>query len=155
MYDPILVPTDGSEVSARAAEEAFRIARKFDATVHLIFVLDESASSLLLSTESMGPRFERLMKEAGEYLADLADRSGDVPVRTETVRGMGVYRGIVEYAESEGTELIVMGSRGRSGPAGVLGSTTNRVTASTDLPVLVISAPEGNEESGDAVVSTE
>jgi nucleotide-binding universal stress UspA family protein len=148
MYDPILVPTDGSEASARAAEEAFRLARAFDTTVHLLFVLDESAFSLLFSKESMGPRFERLMAEAEEYLDDLAGRAGDVPVVTATVRGMGVHRGIADYARNEGVELVVMGSRGRSGPAGVLGSTTHRVTGSTDVPVLVVSAPgpEADEE---------
>lgn len=142
MYDPILAAVDGSDAARRAAEEAFRLAREFDATVHLLYVLDESASTLLLSTESLSNRFDRLRSDAEEFLADLAADAGDLAVETAVIRGMGVYRGIVGYAEREGVELIAMGSRGRHGPAGVLGNTSERVGANTDIPVLLVSGPE-------------
>jgi nucleotide-binding universal stress UspA family protein len=144
MYDTILVPTDGSQAAHRAVDEAYRLARETGATVHLLFVLDESARSLLLSTESMGSRFDRLRKEAEQFLADLAAEAEYVSVKTALTRGTQVYRGIVDYAEREGVDLIVMGSTGRSGPGGFLGSTTQRVTVNTSLPVLVVTS--GNIE---------
>ncbi|WP_276257398.1 universal stress protein [Haloglomus litoreum] len=149
MYDPILVPVDGSDAAARAVEEAFDIARESGATVHLLFVLDESATALLFSSESMGRRFERLRTEAEAFLAELADDAAGVPVETAVTRGMGVYRGIIDYAEDVGIELIVMGSTGRHGPAGVLGSTTGRVAANTDIPVMVLSEPKAAESADD------
>lgn len=150
MYDPILVPVDGSEAAERAVAEAFDIARESGATVHLLFVLDESASTLLFSSESMGRRFDRLRGEADEFLADLAaDADSDgVPVETAVTRGMGVYRGIVDYAADQGVELIVMGSTGRHGPGGVLGSTTERVAANTTVPVLLVSPPGDGDGNG-------
>lgn len=149
VYDPILVPVDGSDTAERAVEEALRLARDGGATVHLLFVLDESASTLLFSSESMSARFDRLRGEAKEFLGRLAEGADDVPVETAVVRGMGVHRGIVDYAEGEGVELIVMGSRGRHGPAGVLGSTSERVAAHTSIPVLLVSEPSADGADGD------
>lgn len=149
MYDPILVPVDGSEASERATAEAFRLAREAEATVHLVYVLDESASTLLFSSESMGARFDRLREEAAGFLDDLGADAGEVPIETAVVRGMGVYRGIVDYAEDQGMELIVMGTRGRHGPAGILGSTSERVASHTEIPVLLVSPPPGDEAGDD------
>lgn len=138
MYDPILVPVDGSDAATRAADEAFRLAREHGSTVHLLFVLDESAAALLLSSESMSGRFDRLRKEASELLDEYVARADGLPVETAVVRGMGVHRGIVDYVEQAGIGLVVMGSKGPHGPAGVLGSTTQRVAAHTDVPVMVL-----------------
>lgn len=149
MYDPILVPVDGSDAAELAATEAFDIAREHGATVHLLFVLDESATALLFSSESMGRRFDRLRKEAEEFLAELAENAPDVTVETAVVRGMGVYRGIIDYADDEGIELVVMGSAGRHGPAGVLGSTSERVAANTPIPVLLVSQPREQDTDRD------
>lgn len=149
MYNPILVPVDGSDAATRAADEAFRLARNYGGSIHLLFVLDESAAALLLSSESMSGRFDRLREEAADLLDDYVARAGGLPVETAVVRGMGVHRGIVDYAEQAGIELIVMGSRGPHGPAGVLGSTTQRVAAHTDLPVMVLT-PSQDDGSGDA-----
>ncbi|MFB6205154.1 MAG: universal stress protein [Haloglomus sp.] len=153
MYDPILVPVDGSDTAARAAAEGFRIAEELGSTVHLLFVVDESAAAMLLTSETMADRLERLRGEAHEFLAELADTT-DVPVETAVVRGMKVHRAIIDYAETEGIGLIVMGSRGRSGPGGILGSTSERVAANTAIPVLLVSDPasEDNDsnEDGDA-----
>lgn len=148
VYDPILVPVDGSEAAERATAEAFMLARETDATVHLIYVLDESASTLLFSSESMGARFDRLREEAVGFLDDLAADAGGLSVETAVVRGMGVYRGIVDYAEDQGVGLVVMGTRGRHGPAGILGSTSERVASHTDIPVLLVSPP-GEDDRGD------
>lgn len=149
MYDPILVPVDGSDAATRAADEAFQFARANGGSIHLLFVLDESATALLLSPESMSGRFDRLRGKATELLDEYVARADGLPVETAVVRGMGVHRGIVDYAEQAGIELVVMGSRGPHGPAGVLGSTTQRVAAHTDLPVMVLT-PDQDDESGDA-----
>ena len=147
MYGRILVPTDGSEASARAAEEAFAIAAEGGGTVHVLAVVDESPSSLLLTGESMGPLMERLNEEAERNVEAIAAAApGELDVRTEVIRGTAVYRAIVGYAEEVGADLVVMGSTGRGGVGGILGSTTQRVTEHTGVPVLVVSDPAEVEE---------
>lgn len=146
MYERIVVPTDGSETAARAAREAFRIAEGTGATVHVVSVVDESGSTLLFAPESMGALLERLADEAEAAVENLAATAPDgVAVETDVVRAMQVYRGIVSYADRVGADLVVMGSQGRGGVGGVLGSTTERVASHTDLPVLVISEAQDEE----------
>lgn len=147
MYERIVVPTDGSEASMRAAREAFDIAAESGGTVHVVSVVDESASSLLLSGESMGPLMERLHEEAEDHVEAVATEAPPgLDVETDVIRGTAVFRAIVGYAEEVGADLLVMGSTGRSGVGGILGSTTQRVTESTGIPVLVVSTPEELEE---------
>ncbi len=127
----------------RAAREAFDIAAESGGTVHVLAVVDESPSSLLLSGESMGPLMGRLNEEAEEHVeAVAAEAPSDVTVETDVIRGTAVFRAIVGYAEEVGADLLVMGSTGRGGIGGLLGSTTQRVTENTAVPVLVISGPE-------------
>lgn len=138
MYDTILVPTDGSDAAARAAEEAFGLARETGATVHLIYVVDESASSFLLSGDSMSEVLRELTSNGEEALERSAALGEDVSTVTEVVRGVGVHQAIVEYGEKHGIDLVVMGTRGRHGVDHLLGSTTERVLGQVGLPVLVV-----------------
>lgn len=138
MYDTIMVPTDGSEVSARAAREAFDLARAFGATVHIVFVVDESASSFLLAGDTMAGVLSELRSEGERAVDALAESAGDVDVETAVVRGVSVPESIVEYATDNGIDLIVMGTHGRHGMERLLGSTTERVLTATDVPVLVV-----------------
>jgi nucleotide-binding universal stress UspA family protein len=139
MYDTILVPTDGSEVSERAAREAFDLAAAVGATVRILFVIDESASSFLLTTDTMSEVLAELQEEgerSTEAAAELAP--DDVDVETDIVRGMSIHSAIVEYAADHDVDLVVMGTHGRHGMENLLGSTTQRVLTNTELPVLVV-----------------
>ena len=148
MYDRIVVPTDGSEASMRAAREAFQIAAESGGTVHVLGVVDESPSSLLLSGESMGPLMGRLNDEAEANVETIASEApAGVDVETDVVRGTAVFRAIVGYAEEVGADLLVMGSVGRTGIGDILGSTTQRVAEHTRIPVLVVSGRETDAEA--------
>ncbi|WP_255196109.1 universal stress protein [Halorarius litoreus] len=138
MYDTILVPTDGSEVSERAAQEAFGLASELGASVHVLFVIDESASSFLLTTETMSSVLEELRETGEEATEAAAAFAEDVPVETAVVRGMNIHGTIVDYAEDHGVDLVVMGTHGRHGVEHIVGSTTQRVLTSTSIPVLVV-----------------
>ena len=131
----------------RASREAFAIAAEGGGSVHVLGVVDESASSLLLTGESMGPLMERLHDEATENVeAVAAEAPPGVDVETEVLRGTAVFRAIVGFAEEVDADLLVMGSTGRSGVGGLLGSTTQRVTEHTGVPVLVVSEPAEETE---------
>ena len=139
MYDTILVPTDGSEVSEHAAREAFELAAAVGARVQILFVVDESASSFLLTTDTMSQVLGELQDE-GERATEaaVALAPDDVDVETAIVRGMSIYSAIVEYAEDNDVDLVVMGTHGRHGVENLLGSTTQRVLTNTEIPVLVV-----------------
>ena len=147
MYERIVVPTDGSQASMRAAREAFEIAGASGGSVHVVAVVDESASSILLTGESMGPLMTRLHDDAEANVGAIAAEAPDgIGVETDVIRGTAVFRAIVGYAEEVGADLLVMGSTGRSGVGGILGSTTQRVTEHTAVPVLVVSPPKEETE---------
>lgn len=138
MYERILVPTDGSSVSRTAAEEAFQLAAAFDATVHVVFVIDESASSFLLSGDSMSQVLDALETEGESAVEAVAQAASDVPVVTEVIRGVKISDAISDYVSTHDVDLIVMGTRGRHGVDRLLGSTTERVLSAVTVPTLVV-----------------
>lgn len=138
VYDTILVPTDGSEISIRAGREAFGLARELGATVHVLFVIDESASSFLLSGETMSNVLDELRSRGEDAIEATTAEAASVDVVTEMVRGVKVVDAITEYAEANDVDLVVMGTRGRHGVDHLLGSTTERVLARIDRPTLVV-----------------
>lgn len=139
MYNTILVPTDGSGVAERAAREAFDLASELDASVDVLFVIDESASTFLLTTDTMSDVLEALRAEGEESTRSLAELAGDdVVVETAVVRGVSVHGAIVDYVTDNDVDLVVMGTRGRHGVDHLLGSTTERTLAETSVPVLVV-----------------
>ncbi|HMB50620.1 MAG TPA: universal stress protein, partial [Natronoarchaeum rubrum] len=89
MYDTVLVPTDGSEHAERAAEHAFDLARRFDAEVHLVNVVDVQSEGGLFSAGGVDEAFiGQLEDDARETISEvekLADSGDDV--RTAVVRG--------------------------------------------------------------------
>ncbi|PSP41137.1 universal stress protein [Halobacteriales archaeon QH_6_64_20] len=153
MYDRIIVPTDGSDIAAGAAEHAFDLARAFDATVHVLYVVDESASRLVLDTGSVGSVLEVLTEE-GEAATDaLTEAAGDIDLVTEVVRGVRIADAIVEYATDHDADLIVMGTEGRHGVKRLVGSVTERVLARTPIPVLALSAASLEADEADTTVT--
>lgn len=140
MYDDILLPTDGSGATTEALEHALSIAADKDATVHVLYVLDKR--HFMAADEATTAEVRRsLEEEATHALDDAQVRIEDEGVNCETVSTEGIpHRTIVDYAEDEGMDLIVMGTHGKTGPERLeqLGSTTERVVKNADQPVLVV-----------------
>ena len=153
MYDRIIVPTDGSDIAAGAAEHAFDLARAFDATVHVLYVVDESASRLVLDTGSVGSVLEVLTEEGEAATGALAEAADEVDLVTEVVRGVRIADAIVEYATDHDADLIVMGTEGRHGVKRLVGSVTERVLARTPIPVLALSAASLEADEADTTVT--
>ncbi|MHC3439664.1 universal stress protein [Natrialbaceae archaeon A-gly3] len=147
MYDTILVPVDGSPGSEGAIANALAFARETDATVHALSVIET-----LEELEEFDPdqrvavrrASEKRAEEATGEVAAAADEVGVEVVRN--VREGRPDRTILEYAEEVGADLIVMGTRGLTAAQSIrLGSTTERVIARAEVPVLSVrlSDPEG------------
>ncbi|WP_336022257.1 universal stress protein [Halobellus salinisoli] len=140
MYDDVLVPTDGSDGTMQALEHALDIASTRDATIHALSVMDRRL--YLAAGDEQKAELKETMKadaqSAVERIAEAADEAGvDF---TTAVRDGIPYREILEYADDNGVDLVVMGTHGRSGRDKLanLGSVTERVVENTDKPILVV-----------------
>ncbi|MFA9516091.1 universal stress protein [Halopenitus sp. H-Gu1] len=138
MYDQILVPTDGSPAADAAIEHAIDLADQYDARVHALYVVDGSAySTLEAGSEIVVEALESEGEEATERVSKTAEESG-VETVTSVVHGTA-YRTILEYVEDNDIDLIVMGTHGRQGlDRYLLGSVTERVVRTADVPVLTV-----------------
>lgn len=142
MYKRILVPTDGSERSVKAVEGAARFAKPLGATLVIMTVVEPYSYTNLAEyrPESIEQYDERVTAEAEERLAaakEIADEIG-VENRVVMTKSFSPAEAIVEQAEKNGCDLIVMASHGRKGIAAVLlGSETQKVLTHSHFPVMV------------------
>ncbi|MDS0282864.1 universal stress protein [Haloarcula onubensis] len=146
MYEHILVPTDGSDHARRAAEHATLLAEGFDATVHLLAVVDIEAAAGPFSAGGVDDEYvdqrTAAQRTALSDLADSLDYSG--AVETTVVTGTPA-EGILDYARNGGADLVVMGTHGRSGLRRYLtGSVAERVVRLSPVPVLTVRATEAS-----------
>jgi nucleotide-binding universal stress UspA family protein len=146
MFKRILIATDGSELSRRAADKGLSLAKSLGVPVSAVFVVDTRAlpGAHPIVPESAAPYYFSLMNElrkAGEQAVDEVAQAGaklGVSVKHEVIEGVP-GSAIVEAAKSHGADLIVMGTHGRSGFAAMLlGSTAQGVLHQAGCPVLVI-----------------
>ena len=147
MYDHILLPTDGSAAAEAAVDHAVRLARSFEATVHVLSVVE-----YVPAVEMDAAVVHERLRESADTAADRAVKRLDAAgvAHASTVRDGSVHRAILDEADEVGANLIVMGTHGRSGVGRVLlGSVTERVVRGADAPVMAVQYhPENN--GGDA-----
>lgn len=143
MYKHILVPTDGSELSANAAREAIAVARAFGAKVtgiHVTAPFHVFAVDPVMVTgteETYAAEVKAMAAKALSAMETLAKQK-EVAFRGLHASGERPWEEIIKTVESEGCDLIVMASHGRKGVAGMLlGSETQKVLTHTKIPVLV------------------
>ena len=151
-YGRILVALDGSEESYRALEHAASIAEKFGSELTLLAVVPRVMLPLFLhgsfgpvpmtATKNMAQVQDGLKAFYQNVLTDAEARvrSEHPELKMEKVLREGRPSStIVEEAESDGVDLIVMGSRGIGGITGlILGNNSRRVIDSSTKPVLVV-----------------
>lgn len=142
MYDRILVPTDGSQGTAHVAMQAFDLAEKYGATVHLLYVVDDFGPILALTSMTRAE-----LRDRGDLaLATLAELAGasQLEVVSEIRDGDPAHE-ILAYADEIDADAIVMGTHGRSGiERRLIGSVAERVVRNADRPVMTIRLPASN-----------
>lgn len=138
----ILVPTDFSKPSEYAAKMAARIAKKSNATVYLIHmielptgVIDMGASSKFSIPESM-----LYLRKTREKVLDFKAKFFDESTKVEYFIKLNTpFDGIQKYAEKIDADLIVMGSKGHSEfEEIIIGSNTEKIVRSSTIPVIVV-----------------
>ncbi len=137
-FTRILVPVDFTEHSERASEYALMIAKRDDASVHLVHVV--SVSDDIIPLVSSMEFEKKAIKKAGEELRKFAARKfkGYEKLDCQVLSGVP-FREILGYVKSGKCDLVIMGSYGKGGIDRLLvGSTTERVLRKSTCPVLVI-----------------
>ena len=143
MYKNILLPTDGSALSAKAVEAGLQLAKLAGARVTAL-VAYEPFHVFALSGDQLEytptTYAEHATADAAKILDAVAAKAHALGVAcsTETRQAEQPYRAIIEAADVNGCDLVVMGSHGRRGVAAlVLGSVTVEVLTHSTVPVLV------------------
>jgi nucleotide-binding universal stress UspA family protein len=128
----ILLPTDGSTHSLKAAEYAAEISKQFDSETHILNVITKSTIRISRKRE------EKSSVQTLEETKDVFDRRNIKVIVRKLVRGNPAEI-ICKIAEEEGFDLIVIGSRGLSGmKAFFLGGVSDKVSRHAICPVLIV-----------------
>lgn len=139
MYDDIFLPTDGSAGTGAVVEHVCSLADRYDATVHVRYVVDQR-HYMAAPAETKAEIRQSLEEEAERAVDELEVTLADAGVDVETAIADGVPHREIVAAASGDIDLIVMGTHGKTGREQVdsLGSTTERVVKNSDVPVLVV-----------------
>jgi nucleotide-binding universal stress UspA family protein len=146
MFSKILFPTDGSEISRRAADTAVALAAKLGVGIvgfHSIPPFSLPIGDGVFGYEPIYSEEEfrkACEKSAAEVLGEVeavAKKAG-VAFTSRVITAPATWEAIIKAAKDEKCDLIVMASHGRKGVAGVLlGSETTKVLTHSKVPVLV------------------
>jgi len=146
LYRNILVATDGSKLSLKAATHAIALAKAIGARLtgfHASpdYPLPVYAEGVVFETVSRKEYAAQCRMEADKILGAIAARAkaADVPFTGASAISPSPWEAILAAARKEKCDAIVMASHGRRGVAAmVLGSETQKVLTHSRLPVLVV-----------------
>jgi nucleotide-binding universal stress UspA family protein len=143
MYQQILVPTDGSELSVRAVQAAARLARLTGARLEVLSVKEPFPYSAISEMQPVPPQeffdAQERTAQARVQAALQAVAAHGVQASGATLEALHPWEAILDQAKAKGCDLVVMASHGRRGlGALLLGSETQKVLTHSTLPVLVI-----------------
>ena len=145
MFKHILVPTDGSILSLRAAKEAVRFAKVHGARITAFYAAPQyhpniAGDYLPANFVPVGVYEKQIKKTADKYIKQIKKMAdvGGVACDGLFVTDDSPHDAIIKAAKEQNCDMIFMASHGRSGFAGLLiGSETNKVLTHCKLPVLV------------------
>ena len=141
MFDPVMVPLDGSLLAECVLQHVVAIARAFDAKVILLRVLDKKQASEKAQLFDL-VNWQINKTGAKLYLEKISTRLQKSGLRIETAVLEGlVAESITEYALKRGVKLIILSSHGRSGLSQWgISSVTQKIIFSAPASVLIIRA---------------
>jgi nucleotide-binding universal stress UspA family protein len=143
MFQNIMIPTDGSDLAAKAVEQGVLFAKEIGAKITAVTVTEpfHSLSVTSIELEYTPIEYKKYAEAHAEEVLGVvsaAAKSAGVLCDVLHIEHEQVYQAIVEAAEARRCDLIVMASHGRRGvSAVVLGSETVKVLTHSKIPVLV------------------
>jgi nucleotide-binding universal stress UspA family protein len=145
LFDTILFANDFSENSEHAFDYALTMAKKFEAKLIIIHVINEPVDLRGFYVPHIS--FENLEKEIAESAEKMMDKFCRTKIKDfskfETMVISGIpYEEIIKQAEELNAGLIVLGTHGRKGLDHILfGSTAERVVRNAPCPVMSVRLP--------------
>ena len=143
MFKRILVPTDGSEITAKAIDTAIGLAKSVGAQLYTISVKEPFPYSAISEMQPTPPQEffdaqERIASKRVHAVVEQCQQAG-VTCQSDTVEALHPWEAIIEHAKRMECDLLVMASHGRRGvSAFLLGSETQKVLTHSKVPVLVV-----------------
>jgi nucleotide-binding universal stress UspA family protein len=143
MFQRILIPTDGSDITQKSVAAALSLASSVGARVYALSVKEPFPYSAISEMQPTPPQEffdaqERIATSRVQAVAALAEAQG-VVCETHTLEALHPWEAIIEHAQQKACDLIVMASHGRRGvTALLLGSETQKVLTHSKIPVLVV-----------------
>jgi nucleotide-binding universal stress UspA family protein len=144
LFKHILVPTDGSPLSRRAAKVAGRLAKAHKAKITVLHVIPPffyppyMEGAYLAPELVSAPAYKRQAEKEARAMIDAAAKAAGTKVEGVTVMAEPPWKSIVALARRRGCDLVVMASHGRRGLESLLlGSETTKVLTHSKVPVLV------------------
>jgi nucleotide-binding universal stress UspA family protein len=143
MFKHILLPTDGSDLSAAAIKEGIRFAKSIGAKVTGLCVIPMQHSFFYhtrISKKAIKGVDQRFKELAETYLSEIKNGAKEAGIACNVLyrRNDYPYDAIIRLAEQKGCDLIMMASHGRHGVKALLiGSETQKVLTHSKIPVLV------------------
>lgn len=154
MFDPILVPLDGSPLAECVLPHVVAFAHSFNADVTLLQILEKNQAGASVQLFDL-LNWQIQKTKATLYLEETRERFEASNVRTRALLLEGlVAEGITEYAQNEGMKLIILSSHGRHGlTRWGISSITQKIILSAPTSVLIVRAcqydiPAGNLSAG-------
>ena len=151
MFNKILIPTDGSPLSAQSVNAGISFARTNGAEIVALYVtqpfastigFDGMAAAYAISDEDYDKVSADQAKIYLQHVIDRAETAG-VKVSAHAVSNFNVADGIVQAAKDNHCDMIFIGSHGRSGLSRILlGSVTTKVLSLTHTSTLVYRVKE-------------
>ena len=142
MFTHILITSDGSELAEKAAAQGLELARQLNARVLVATVTDPWAEfGGSLPSQSIVEAFERAeTTNAGRITSAICEsaKKKGISCASSLVWGKRPAEGIIDAAEMNNCDLIIMASHGRRGIERLLlGSVAHEVLVRSTIPVLI------------------
>lgn len=143
MFQRILVPTDGSDITKKAIQTTIGLAKSLGATVHAISVKEPFPYSSISEMQPTPPQefFDAQERIAAARVQEVSEacQAAGIGCEAHTVEALHPWEAITEHAERMGCDLVIMASHGRRGvTALLLGSETQKVLTHSKIPVLIV-----------------
>jgi len=140
-FKKILIATDGSENAGKAASYGIGIAKATGAEVYALYVVSTEHAGTSRTVMGWTEAFEKYLTYKGgvatDYVQDLGNKAG-IKVEAVHLRGSPAEK-IIEYAEKNNIDLIVMGTQGLTGiKRFLIGSVAENVLRYSKVSVMII-----------------
>ena len=155
MYKHLVVAVDGSATSLNALQHACSLAEMSNAKITLVHVANPSEYMAMAPEFMHHASYEEAAVAQGNEVLDFAEKTVQEAGLSDVVKHLLVAnkgardmaQELVDYADEQGAELLVLGTHGRSGLMHLLmGSFAETVMRQSHLPFLVIRSQKDEDE---------